>query len=204
MTGPHDDPPPVRGARAAGDRPPDDPVVDVDMAVHVALERAQIPPRRPVPMFAAGRRFVAARAPLLRSSFGSAVLLGLRFVQARLISVWGLIIAAALCPPFVFAAFAVFSAAANFIATASLLRFEAVFFQSRDRARLGLAFRLALAVGACFTALVAIVLAVLAGSGWMAPAVALFFLGALAARTVLRLLLADQLERFEALKTKFA
>ncbi len=58
---------------------------------------------------AAGRRFVAARAPLLRSSLGSAILLGLRFVQARLISVWGLIIVAALCPPFVFAAFGVFS-----------------------------------------------------------------------------------------------
>jgi len=188
VTGSYGDSSSVRDTRAAGDRLPDDPVVDVDMTAHVALERAHIPPRRPAQVLAAGRRFVAARAPALRSSFGSAVLLGLRFVQARLISVWGLIIAAALCPPFVFAAFAVFSAVANFVATASLLRFEVVFFQSRDRARLGLAFRLALAAGVCFIGLAAIVLAVLASIGWVAPAVALFFLGAVAARALLRLL----------------
>lgn len=160
----------------------------VDMAAHVTMERALLAHGRPTLSLAAGRRFVAARVPILRSNFGSAVLLGLRFVQARLISVWGLIIAAALCPPFVFAAFAVFSAAANFISIASLLRLEAVFFQSSDRARLGLAFRLAAAVGVIFLAATAIVLIGLAVAGWVAPAVAFFFLISLAARSVLRLL----------------
>ena len=169
----------------------DDPVTDVDMAAHVAMERALLPPSRPAMAIAAGRRFVVARAPLLRSSLGSAILLGLRFIQARLISVWGLIIAAALCPPFVFAAFAVFSAAVNFVSIAALLRLEAVFFHNRDRARLGLAFRLASVVGVGFICVSAVVLAVLAFLGWVAPAVAFIFLVSLAARSVLRLLWAE-------------
>lgn len=170
---------------------PDVPAVDVDMATHVVMERATFPPSRPSLVLAAGRRFVTERAPILRSSFGSAVLLGLRFVQARLISVWGLIVAAALCPPSVFAAFAVFSAAANFVSTASLLRLEAVFFQSSDTARLGLAFRLTTAVGAVFLSLTALALIGLALSGWVAPAVAFFFLISLTARSILRLLWAE-------------
>ncbi len=160
----------------------------VDMAAHVTMERALVAHGRPTLSLAAGRRFVARRVPALRSNFGSAVLLGLRFIQARLISVWGLIIAAALCPPFVFAAFAVFSAAANLVSIASLLRLEAVFFQNSDRARLGLAFRLAAAVGVIFLAATAIVLIGLVVTGWIAPAVAFFFLVSLAARSVLRLL----------------
>ncbi|SKB45492.1 hypothetical protein SAMN05660750_00765 [Bosea thiooxidans] len=175
------------GTGAADDRLSDQPVVDVDMTAHVAMERALLPPSRPALALAAGRRFVAARAPMLRS----AVLLGLRFVQARLISVWGLLIAAALCPPFVFAAFAVFSAAVNFVSTASLLRLEAVFFQSGDRVRLGLAFRLATAVGFAFCVAVAAVLIGLAAFGWIAPAVGFLFFGSLVARSVLRLLWAE-------------
>lgn len=170
---------------------PNVPTVDVDMAAHVVMERATFPRSRPSVALEAGRRFVAERAPVLRSSFGSAILLGLRFVQARLISVWGLIVAAALCPPSVFAAFAVFSAAANFVSTASLLRLEAVFFQSNDAARLGLAFRLSAAVGAAFLTLLALVLIGLALSGWVAPAVAFFFFVSLAARSVLRLVWAE-------------
>lgn len=161
------------------------------MAAHVVMERATFPPSQSSLAFAAGRRFVAERAPILRSSFGSGVLLGLRFIQARLISVWGLIVAAALCPPGIFAAFAVFSAAANFVSTASLLRLEAVFFQNSDAARLGLAFRLAVAVGGAFLTLTALVLIGLALSGWVAPAVAFFFLVSLVARSVLRLLWAE-------------
>ncbi len=170
---------------------PDVPTLDVDMAAHVVMERATFPPSRPSLALAAGRRFVAERAPILRSSFGSAILLGLRFVQARLISVWGLIVAAALCPPSVFAAFAVFSAAANFVSTASLLRLEAVFFRSNDAARLGLAFRLAAAVGTAFLGLTVLVLIGLALTGWVAPAVAFFFFVSLAARSVLRLIWAE-------------
>lgn len=159
-----------------------------DMAAHVTMDRAHLPHGRPELSIAAGRRFVARRVPALRSNLGSALLLGLRFIQARLISVWGLIIAAALCPPFVFAAFAVFSSAANFISIASLLRLEAVFFRSSDRFRLGLAFRLAAAVGVAFLAITTLVLIGLAATGWVAPAVAFFFLVSLAARSVLRLL----------------
>lgn len=161
------------------------------MAAHIVMDRASFPPRRSPLTIASGRRFIARRAPLLRSSFGAAALLGLRFLQARFISVWGLIIAAALCPPGVFAAFAVFSAAVNFVATASLLRLEIVFFQTRDRDRLGLAVRLAGVVGALFLSLSALVLFVLAITGWVAPAVAFFFLVSLAARAGLRLLWAE-------------
>ncbi|MBN8934632.1 MAG: hypothetical protein J0G97_23360, partial [Rhizobium pusense] len=63
-----------------------------------------------------------------------------------------------------------------------------MFFQNSDRARLGLAFRLAAAVGVAFLAVAAVVLIGLAVTGWVAPAVAFFFLVSLAARSVLRLL----------------
>ena len=167
------------------------PAVDADMAAHVILERATFPLSRPSLVLARGRRFVAARAPAFRSSFGSAAMLGLRFVQARLISVWGLVVAAMFCPPPIFAAFAVFSAAATFVSIGALLRLEAVFFRSSDRGHLGRAFRLALCVGAIFLGLAALVLAILAGLGRIAPAVALIFFVSLAARTALRLLWAE-------------
>ncbi|MCO5090155.1 hypothetical protein [Bosea sp. (in: a-proteobacteria)] len=176
------------GAAPAGERPFDGSTMGLDMAAHVTLERVLLPHGRPTLSVAAGRRFVEERTPALRSGLGFAMLLGLRFVQARLISVWGLIIAAALCPPFVFAAFAVFAAAANLVSVAALLRFEAVFFRNSDRARLGLAFRLAAAVGAAFLAVTALVLAGLVLGGWIAPAVAFFFLVSLTARSVLRLI----------------
>lgn len=161
------------------------------MAAHIVMERASFPPRRAPITLASGRRFIARRVPVLRSSLGSAMLLGLRFLQARFISVWGLLIAAALCPPAVFAAFAVFSAAVNFVGTASLLRFEVVFFQSSDRVRLGQGFRLAVLVATGFLSASAMVLALLAASGWVAPAVAFFFLISLSARSALRLLWAE-------------
>lgn len=184
MTLPRDREPSDDAAGMTGERLSDGSAMGVDMAAHVTMDRAHLPHGRPALTIAAGRRFVARRMPAL----GSAFLLGLRFIQARLISVWGLIIAAALCPPFVFAAFAVFSSAANFISIASLLRLEAVFFQNSDRARLGLAFRLAAAVGGAFLAITTLVLIGLAATGWVAPAVAFFFLVSLAARSVLRLL----------------
>ncbi|TAJ28641.1 hypothetical protein [Bosea sp. (in: a-proteobacteria)] len=170
---------------------PDGSAEDAAMAAHIVMERASFPPRRPALTFASGRRFVARRVPLLRSSFGSAILLGLRFLQARFISVWGLIIAAALCPPFVFAAFAVFAAAVNFVSTASLLRLEVVFFQTSDRKKLGLAVRLASLVGVAFLGLSALVLLTLALAGRVAPAVAFVFLLSLVGRTMLRLLWAE-------------
>lgn len=161
------------------------------MATHALLEQATFPSHAPEGAFARGRRFVEARVPGLRSGFGSAAMLGLRFVQARLISVWGLIIAAAFCPPSIFAAFAVFSAACSFLSIPALMRLEAVFFRFRDRVRLGLAFRLALAVGIAFLGLVAVALVALAATRWIAPAVALVFFVSLVARTALRLLWAE-------------
>ncbi|HEV7258180.1 MAG TPA: hypothetical protein VGN82_10395 [Bosea sp. (in: a-proteobacteria)] len=161
------------------------------MVAHVVLERASFPPRRPALTLAQGRRFVARRVPALRQGFGSAAMLGLRFVQARLISVWGLLVAAIFCPPHIFAAFAVFSAAATFISIAALLRLEAVFFRNGDRTQLGLAFRLAMACGAAFLGLAAVVLAILVGIGRIAPAIALIFFVSLSARAVLRLLWAE-------------
>jgi hypothetical protein len=170
---------------------PDGPAVDVDMVAHVILERASFPPSRPALTLARGRRFVATRVPALRQGFGSAAMLGLRFVQARLISVWGLLVAAFFCPPHIFAAFAVFSAAATFVSIPALMRLEAVFFRTSDRDRLGLAFRLALTSAAAFLGPVAVVLAVLVEIGRMAPAIALIFFLSLAARAVLRLLWAE-------------
>jgi hypothetical protein len=169
----------------------DRPAADVDMVAHIILERASFPPSRPALALAQGRRFVARRVPALRQSFGSAAMLGLRFVQARLISVWGLLVAAYFCPPHIFAAFAVFSAAAAFVSIPALMRLEAVFFRSSDRSHLGLAFRLALASGTAFLGLATVVLAVLVQLGWIAPAIALIFLLSLAARIVLRLLWAE-------------
>lgn len=188
MSAPREGNYPELEADISDDGSPGDSTMGVEMAAHVTMERALLPHRRPAFTIAAGRRFVARRAPALRQNLGSAILLGLRFIQARLISVWGLIIAAALCPPFVFAAFAVFAAAANFVSIASLLRLEAVFFQNSDRVRLGLAFRLAAAVGVVFLGVTTVALIVLAITGWIAPAIAFFFLVSLAARSVLRLL----------------
>lgn len=161
------------------------------MVAHVILERASFPPSRPALAFAQGRRFVARRVPALRQGFGSAAMLGLRFVQARLISVWGLLVAAIFCPPHIFAAFAVFSAAATFVSIAALMRLEAVFFRNGDRSQLGLAFRLATASGAAFLGLVAVVLAVLVGAGRIPPAIAVVFFVSLSARAVLRLIWAE-------------
>jgi hypothetical protein len=167
---------------------PDGPAVGMDMVAHVALERASFPPRRPTLSLAQGRRFVARRVPVLRQSIASALLLGLRFVQARLISVWGLLVAAYFCPPHVFAAFAVFSAAATFVSLPALLRLEAVFFRSGNRRELALAFRLALTSGVAFLALAGLALIVIVQLGWLPPLIGMVFFLSLSARTALRLL----------------
>ncbi|PTM40308.1 hypothetical protein [Bosea sp. 124] len=174
-----------------GDSLHNGPGMDIDMVAHVTLERASFPPSRPALAFAQGRRFVARRVPALRQGFGSAAMLGLRFVQARLISVWGLLVAATFCPPHIFAAFAVFLAAATFLSIPALMRLEAVFFRNSDRGQLGLAFRLAMTSAAVFLSLVATALVILVQIGRVAPAVALIFFVSLSARAVLRLLWAE-------------
>lgn len=171
-----------------GDGLSNGPAVGMDMVAHVVLERASFPPRRPALSLAQGRRLVASRVPALRQSIGTAVLLGLRFVQARMISVWGLLIAAYFCPPNVFAAFAVFAAAATFVSLPALLRLEAVFFRSSARRELALAFRLALTSGIAFLALAGIVLITIVQLDWLPPLIGLVFFLSLSARTALRLL----------------
>jgi hypothetical protein len=182
---------PDRDGDKQDDGLPEGPAWGMDMAAHVVLERASFPPRRPALSLSQGRRFVARRVPALRQSLGAAMLLGLRFVQARLISVWGLLVAAYFCPPSIFAAFAVFGAAATFVSLPALMRLEAVFFRSNARYELALAFRLASASGAAFMGLAAVALLVIVQIGWLPPAIGLIFFLSLAARIVLRLLWAE-------------
>jgi hypothetical protein len=118
-------------------------------------------------------------------------MLALRFVQARLLSVWGLLLAAALCPPKVFADFAIFAALANFVSIAALLRFEAVFFQNSGRQHLGRAFRLALAAGAVFLGAMAVAILFAAAEGWVLRGFGALFLISLASRAAIRLILAE-------------
>lgn len=182
---------PDRDGTSHDDGLPEGPAWGMDMAAHVVLERASFPPRRPALSLSQGRRFVARRVPALRQSLAAAMLLGLRFVQARLISVWGLLVAAYFCPPSIFAAFAVFGAAATFVSLPALMRLEAVFFRSNARYELALAFRLASASGAVFLGLAAVALLVIVQIAWLPPAIGLVFFLSLAARIVLRLLWAE-------------
>jgi hypothetical protein len=166
----------------------DIPTVDVDMAAHVVMERAAFPASAPSVAVVPTRAVAADKTPASRKSLAAGLMLAVRFIQARFISVWGLLVAAALCPPQAFADFAVFSAFANFVAIAALMRLEAIFFQSSDRERLGRAFRLALAAGMAFLGLVACVVIAGVWLGWIAPSVALLFLISLTGRSILRLL----------------
>lgn len=118
-------------------------------------------------------------------------MLALRFLQARFLSVWGLLLAAALCPVQVFADFAVFSALANFVSIAALLRFEAVFFQSSDQRLLGQAFRLAVAAGALFLSGMTLVIVLAATEGWVLRGFGALFMISLGSRAVIRLLVAE-------------
>lgn len=127
----------------------------------------------------------------VRANLGTGLTLALRFVQARFLSIWGLLLAAALCPPQVFTDFAVFSTLANFISVATLLRFEAVFFQNSDPLRLGQAFRLALAAGAVFLSVVTLVTLLVMAEGWVLPEVAALFMVSLTSRALIRLIMAE-------------
>lgn len=126
-----------------------------------------------------------------RTGFRAGAMLALRFVQARFLSVWGLLLAAALCPPKVFADFAIFAALANFVSIAALLRFEAVFFQNSGRLDLGRAFRLALAAGAIVLGAMTVAVLFAAAEGWVLRGFGALFLISLASRAAIRLILAE-------------
>lgn len=177
------------GPRSSEDALPDIPTGDVDMAAQLALDRGAFATAASAPVPA--EAIAADGSPVRRTGLRNGLMLALRFVQARILSVWGLLFAAALCPPKVFADFAIFSALANFVSIAVLLRFEAVFFQNNDRVRLGRAFRLALAVGTVFLAGMTAAILLAASAGWLLRGFGALFLISLASRAAIRLITAE-------------
>ncbi len=160
------------------------------MAAQLALARASLAKDLIGPTLPTDPR--ADLASLTQSAgFRNAVMLALRFVQARLLSVWGLLLAAALCPPKVFADFAIFAALANVGAIAALMRFEAVFFQNSDRLQLGRAFRLAVTAGAIFLGAATLVILFAASQDWVLRGFGALFLLSLGSRAMAQLLLAE-------------
>ncbi len=160
---------------------------EVDVAPPIALDRG-------FPDFArlaASAAQAAGMAGEARTGLRTGLMLAMRFLQARFLSVWGLVLAAALCPPEAFTEFAVFSTIANFVSLAALLRFEAVFFQNADPLRLGQAVRLALAAGSLFVGIVAAGLLVALTQGWVRPEIAALFIVSLTSRAVMRLMMSE-------------
>lgn len=165
--------------------------MDVDMTAHVMMERAAFPAGAAYGPAAPAEPITADSAPAARVGLAAGLLLALRFVQARFLSVWGLLVAAALCPAQAFADFAVFSAFVSFVSIAALLRLEAIFFQNSSHERLGRAFRLALATGTGFLGLAALGVVAAVAAGQVAPAIGALFLVSLAGRAILRLVSAE-------------
>ncbi len=161
------------------------------MAAQLALTRVSLAKDLIGPALAVAGPKAGLSSLAKHAGFRNGVMLALRFVQARLLSVWGLLLAAALCPPKVFANFAIFAALANLASIAVLLRFEAVFFQNNDRLRLGRAFRLAVATGTVFLAGAVIAVLFAAAQGWILRGFGALFLISLASRAAIRLLLAE-------------
>ena len=180
-----------RSQPADADDLPELPAEDADMAAQLALTRVSLAKDLIGLTQAATGPKAAVSSLAKRAGFRDGAMLALRFVQARLLSIWGLLLAAALCPPKVFADFAIFAAAANFISIAALLRFEAVFFQSSGRLHLGRAFRLALAAGAVFLGAMAVAILFAASEGWVLRGFGALFLISLASRAAIRLILAE-------------
>ncbi len=165
----------------------DIPTVDVGMAAHLILDRTAFATGGVVRPAVPAEEIPSERSAGAQAGLASGLMLALRFVQARFLSVWGLLVAAVLCPAQAFADFALFAALANFVSIAVLMRFEAVFFQSSDAVRLGRAFRLALAAGAGFLCVTALSIWGASSAGWIVPAYGALFLVSLAGRAVIRL-----------------
>ncbi len=179
------------GQPASADDLPKLPAEDADMAAQLALTRVGLA-KDLVGLTQAAAGSQAAVASLSkRTGFRDGAMLALRFVQARFLSVWGLLLAAALCPPKVFADFAIFAALANFVSIAALLRFEAVFFQNSGRLHLGRAFRLALAAGVIVLGAMTVAILFAAAEGWVLRGFGALFLISLASRAAIRLILAE-------------
>lgn len=157
------------------------------MAAQATLERALVPLSAARPELAQG----ALRSLRPGGGIAAGILLALRYVQARFLSVWGLLIAALLCPPQAFAEFAIYSALANFLSIAALLRFETVFFQNSDPDRLGRAFRLSVVTGVGFLALVGLAAIASSALGLVLASHAALFVFSLAGRAAIRLATAE-------------
>lgn len=166
------------------------PEADVDLTAHVFIDRLGLP--RAAPAAAApAEPLDQGCTPGAKAGLAAGLMLALRFVQARFLSIWGLIVAVALCPAQAFADFAVYATLANFISIAALLRFEAVFFQTSDGVRLGRAVRLSIVVGTGFLGSAALLLLAAESAGWILASHAVLFLLSLAGRTVMRLVSAE-------------
>lgn len=161
------------------------------MAAQLALTRTSLTKDLIGVMPAVMQPKAALSALAGRAGIRNGAMLALRFLQARFLSVWGLLLAAALCPPQVFADFAIFAALANFVSIATLLRFEAAFFQNSDRPRLGRAFRLALAAGVVVLGVMALAILFAAEHGWVLRGFGALFLISLASRAAIRLIMAE-------------
>lgn len=179
------------GQPVRADGPTEAPAEDAEMAAQLALARAGLSEGLTGPTASANGPRSALTSLARSTGFRDGAMLALRFVQARLLSVWGLLLAAVLCPPKVFADFAIFAALANFVSIAALLRFEAVFFQSSDRLRLGRAFRLAVAAGAVVLGGAAVAVLFATSQGWVLRGFGALFLISLASRAAIRLILAE-------------
>lgn len=161
------------------------------MAAQLALTRTSLTKDLIGVMPAVTQPKAALSALAGRAGIRNGAMLALRFLQARFLSVWGLLLAAALCPPQVFADFAIFAALANFVSIATLLRFEAAFFQNSDRPGLGRAFRLALAAGVVVLGVMALAILFAAEHGWVLRGFGALFLISLASRAAIRLIMAE-------------
>ncbi len=156
------------------------------MTAHVFIDRlglVRAAPAAPAP----AEQLDQGCTPGAKAGLGAGLMLALRFVQARFLSIWGLIVAVALCPAQAFADFAVYATLANFVSLAALLRFEAVFFQNGDSARLGRAVRLSIAVGLAFLAVSSVMVIAAEAAGWVLASYGALFLISLAGRAVIRL-----------------
>ena len=89
------------------------------MAAQLALTRTSLTKDLIGVMPAVMQPKAALSALAGRAGIRNGAMLALRFLQARFLSVWGLLLAAALCPPQVFADFAIFAALANFVSIAT-------------------------------------------------------------------------------------
>lgn len=138
------------------------------------------------PPAAAWRRLLAL---LWRTPLRVAIGLAWRFVAARLLSVGGLIVAAAIYGPPGFALFGAYLAVLNVTAAGLFLRYEGAVMAARGEREAAVALRLCLLAGLAVCAASLPILAGLVAARVVPPLFAVMFVAALAARGLLKLAL---------------